>query len=109
MTSPSQLAKDIAAAKQSPYFRFGDVSADLVFLSSGDAPKLFRVVKSQLAARSTVFRHMLGLLASRSDDIPAEERFDGLPVVQLAETSATLFDFLDFFLDDIPSLRTSAR
>jgi hypothetical protein len=107
MAQPSQLAKNIAAAKQNSFYDAFD--ADLVLLSSGDSPQLFKVYKNQLAAVSTVFRDMLDLGAASSDTIPPDERFCGLPVVQLAETTRTLVYFLDFFSNNVDSFPDAAQ
>ena len=94
----SQLAKDIAAAAQNGHFN--DSNADIVILSTGADPELFKVHKRNLAGFSPVFSDMLDLGSGISDATPAEERHDGLPVVQLAETSATLEDFLLYAYHD---------
>lgn len=107
MSAPSQLAKNIAAAKQSQ--TFNDETADIVILSSGHHPKLFKVHEDKLAAGSTVFRDMLDLDAAVGDAAPADERFQGLPVVQLAETSSTLQRFLHYFSNDIDSFPNAAQ
>ena len=94
----SRLAKDIAAAAQNGHFN--DSNADIVILSTGADPELFKVHKRNLAGFSPVFSDMLDLGSGISDATPAEGRHDRLPVVQLAETSATLEDFLLYAYHD---------
>ena len=98
MTNLSQLAKDIAAASQSA--RFDSSNADIVILSTGDMPLLFKVHKRNLAGFSPVFSDMLDLGSATGDAAPQEERHCGLPVVQLQETSRTLDRFLAYAYHD---------
>ena len=100
MSPPTQVDKDLAVAEVSFDFKADD--ADIVFLSSGDSPTIYKLHKRHLGAASPVFSDMLELGCSDADN---DQHYCGLPVVQLPDSAQVLDYLLPYCYSDLSRLR----
>lgn len=99
MSPPTQIDKDLAVAEVS--FDFEADDADIVFLSSGETPTIYKLHKRHLGAASPVFSDMLDLGCSDAD---ADPHYCGLPVVQLPDSSEVLDSLLPYCYPNLSRL-----
>lgn len=93
LANPPALAGPSEAGLRSAIWN--SAKADVV-LRSGSAPKIiFKVEKARLAWASPIFRDMFEI-GSASKDVADTDTFDGLPVIQMSESSWVLHSLLPF-------------